>query len=104
MERKINPDFAHAKLGMLAEEHGCTFEELLDMKGTKSTFPGICMRRGCFFIEEYGPEEEAGWCEECATATVISGLVLAKIRGGRGKEEKVQKITQDLLSALESGA
>lgn len=85
MARKIDPDSARAKLGTLAEEHGCTFEELLGMKHAESTFPGICMRRGCFFIEEYGPEEEAGWCEECATATVVSGLVLAKSGGGGGK-------------------
>lgn len=28
--------------------------------------------------EEYG--YDAGWCDECGTATVVSGLVLARIR------------------------
>jgi hypothetical protein len=84
MERKIDPAVAREKLEMLVDEHDCTFEELVESRSKERTFPGICMRRGCLFIEDYGRREGSGWCEECGTASVVSGLVLAEIGGRAG--------------------
>lgn len=80
MKVNIEPADARHKLEQLAEEYGYHVEEFLEEKRKEELVPGICIRRGCFFIEEYGPEEDAGHCDECGTATVVSGLVLAQIR------------------------
>ncbi len=52
-------DLALAAAGVLDENH-----------------PGICMNEGCNATYDYEPDQDRGWCEECQTNTVKSGLVL----------------------------
>lgn len=82
MNVHIEPADARHKLERLAEEYGYGYnvEEFLETTRQEELLPGICTRKGCFFIEEYGPQEDAGQCDECGTATVVSGLVLARLR------------------------
>jgi len=41
-----------------------------------SVVPGICMNSDCDATYDYEPDQTQGWCEECSTNTVVSGLVL----------------------------
>jgi hypothetical protein len=45
----------------------------------ESTVPGICMNPNCDAIFEYEPDQNEGWCDECETHTVKSGLILMGI-------------------------
>lgn len=38
--------------------------------------PGICMNYDCDFTAWYEPDQDRGFCEECGTQTVRSGLIL----------------------------
>ena len=77
MPRKDWPN-KRQKLEELAEEHDCTVSEFLAERNfSATTVPGICMRQGCRFIEEYEPDQTEGWCPECGTNSVCSVLVLA---------------------------
>ena len=53
-------------------------DEFLRM-ATFDEFPGgvpaIC--ESCGYSTMYEPDQDRGWCEECNTQTVVSGLVLA---------------------------
>lgn len=76
MARKEWPN-KKEKLEDLADEYGWTVDELFAEESFDGTAPGICMRRGCRFVEDYEPDQEEGWCPECQTNSVCSVLVLA---------------------------
>jgi hypothetical protein len=44
-----------------------------------SIVPGICMNKGCEYTAHYEPDQSAGWCEDCKTNTVVSGLILGHL-------------------------
>lgn len=39
--------------------------------------PAICMNADCSYTEEMEPDQQEGWCPECRTNSLMSGLVLA---------------------------
>jgi hypothetical protein len=66
------------KLDMLAEAEG--YNDPLDMcrdAMMDGTCPGICMNADCDATFNYEPDQDKGFCEECGTNTVKSGLLLA---------------------------
>lgn len=44
-----------------------------------SICPAICMNPGCSYTEEMEPDQDRGWCPECKTNTLKSGLMLGGI-------------------------
>jgi hypothetical protein len=64
------------KLTSLADQYDRSTEELLIEWGLDSLVPAICMNLGCDYTTEYEPDQRAGWCEACGTASVASFLVL----------------------------
>lgn len=38
--------------------------------------PAICTNDGCGYSTEYEPDQDAGFCENCRTNTVVSGAVM----------------------------
>jgi hypothetical protein len=54
-------------------------EEFLQSYGNESVIPGICMNAGCEYTTGVEPDQDEGWCEECETNTVQSGLILLGI-------------------------
>ena len=67
------------KLRILADEYSTTVNELLEDYVVRSVAPGICINEGCTYTAEYEPTQQAGWCEECQTWSVVSALVLAGV-------------------------
>jgi ssDNA-binding Zn-finger/Zn-ribbon topoisomerase 1 len=66
-----------SKLDVLAAECGLTVSALIEEYALESVVPGICMNPDCDFTAEVEPDQREGWCEECGTPTVESGIVLA---------------------------
>ncbi len=66
-----------SKLVRLAEDCGFSVDEFIDRYAIDSVVPGICRHEHCDYCAEYEPDQRAGWCEECSTGSVVSGLVLA---------------------------
>jgi len=63
----------------LADQYG--FGDILDFLeeyAIDSICPGIC-KNGCGYSTEVEPDQTEGWCEECETNSVISGMVLAEV-------------------------
>jgi hypothetical protein len=68
----------HEKLAKLAEIEGYkTPLAMCEDRATDSVFPGICMNPECDYTTDVEGDQDAGWCENCDTGTVKSGLVLA---------------------------
>ena len=68
-----------SKLMDLCNDYGLTEDEFLEEYGNESVIPGICMNDGCSATYEYEPDCRKGWCEECRTNSVESGLSLMGI-------------------------
>lgn len=66
-------------LEAIATDYGLGVIDLLEKFQIDSVVPGICTNSGCGYVTEYEPDQEAGWCEECETATVVSAFVLAEM-------------------------
>jgi hypothetical protein len=66
-----------SKLDILARESGMTVMEFIDSYALDDVSPGICMNPDCDYTTEVEPDQREGWCEECGTPTVRSGVVLA---------------------------
>jgi hypothetical protein len=43
---------------------------------TDSVCPAICMNEDCDYTTEKEPDQDQGWCDECHTGTMVSGLLL----------------------------
>ena len=66
-------------LEKLRKEFGFpTLDAMYESAITDGTCPGICEK--CEeYTTEYEPDQDAGFCEECETNTVVSCLILAGI-------------------------
>lgn len=68
----------NTKLSMLALDWGFVqIEEFVEAYAFDSVAPGICMNEGCNYSTDVEPDQGRGWCENCETNTVVSGLILA---------------------------
>jgi hypothetical protein len=66
-----------SKLEALASEWCLSVVEFVEEYGLADVVPGICMNDDCDFTAEVEPDQRQGWCEDCGTTTVRSGIVLA---------------------------
>lgn len=66
-----------AKLDRLASIWGMSVTEFIETYALDEVVPGICMNPDCDYAAEYEPDQREGWCEECGTQSVRSGIVLA---------------------------
>lgn len=67
------------KFENLLEIEGLDEDAFLEQAIADSVVPGICMNHGCNYTREVEPDQSRGFCEECQTQTVKSGLVLRGI-------------------------
>lgn len=75
-----DPKLIPSKCQTLAEEEGFdSIEELMLQYSTDSVCPSICMNPGCDYTAEMEPDQDRGWCENCATNTVASPMILMGI-------------------------
>lgn len=61
-------------IGGFADELALISESLLG-----AVCPAICMNPECSYTEDLEPDQQEGWCPECRTNTMKSGLILAEI-------------------------
>lgn len=54
-----------------------SLDALFELSIRDTVCPGICMNEDCSFVVDYESDQDAGWCIECETNTVVSALVLA---------------------------
>jgi hypothetical protein len=66
-----------SKLDSLAESCGLSVASFIEEYALEDVVPGICMNPHCDFTAEYEPDQREGWCEECRTPSVRSGISLA---------------------------
>lgn len=66
-----------SKLDELARIWGLSVPEFIDSYALDAVVPGICMNLDCDYAAEIEPDQTEGWCEECQTPSVRSGVVLA---------------------------
>jgi len=65
------------KLKRLAELEGYDdVNDFLEVWVNDSECPGICMNDDCEYSTEVEPDSDSGYCENCETNTVSSGLIL----------------------------
>jgi hypothetical protein len=70
----------HPKLELLNEyENYVSVDSMLDHASIDSVVPGICIVEGCEYTADVEPDQEAGYCENCAMQTVQSCLVIAGV-------------------------
>ena len=69
-----------SKLERLLEIEGIESKDILASSALlDGACPGICMNKGCDYTTEVEPDQDAGYCENCGTRSVKSGLVLLGI-------------------------
>lgn len=71
--------YTQNKLNDLLSIEGLDQNGFLEKYGNDDVVPGICMVSGCYYTVNYEPDSRSGWCDECETNTVQSGLVLIGI-------------------------
>jgi hypothetical protein len=49
-----------------------SIEELIAAVFSDSVSPAICVNEGCDFTCEMEPDQDAGYCEECHTNTMVA--------------------------------
>lgn len=65
------------KLRVLYSEEGITTRtEFLKLYGGESAVPAICSNEACDYTDLMEPDQDEGWCPECETNTLVSGLIL----------------------------
>ena len=67
------------KLKTLMELEGTNVEQFVHDTMFESLVEGICMNDGCDATYQYEADQSKGYCHECRTRTVKSGLLLAGI-------------------------
>jgi len=72
-------NYKASKLDELARQWDMTVCEFIEAYALDEVVPGICMNRDCDYTIEAEPDQREGWCAECDTPSVRSGLVLAGI-------------------------
>lgn len=71
---------SNSKLLKLVEMEGYEeLDEFLEEFSLAAVVPGICTNPDCDYTEYVEPDCTEGWCEECETQTVKSGLILAGV-------------------------
>ena len=66
-----------AKLSKLIEIEGYdSLEQLLEAVVSDSVSPAICTNADCDFTCEMEPDQEAGYCDECHTNTMMAAPLL----------------------------
>lgn len=50
--------------------------ELCEAYFCESICPGICTNADCDCTYDYEPDQDAGYCEECKSNSVVSAMVL----------------------------
>jgi len=58
----------------LLDSEGLDSMEFLEVYAMDSVVPGICEHCGATY--EYEPDQDKGYCEECESNSVKSGLIL----------------------------
>ncbi len=65
------------KLRKIIEIEGFADELALMQAGLfDAVCTAICMNPDCSYTEELEPDQREGWCPECHTNSMVSGLVL----------------------------
>lgn len=72
---KVNHEAS--KLDALASVWGLSTAAFIEEYALDEVVPGICMNPDCTYTSEVEPDQTEGWCEECETRSVRSGIVLA---------------------------
>jgi hypothetical protein len=78
----LTPQVRAQKLAKLVAVEGLgDVTELFDVSlfDNRPGAPSICMNEDCNYTCEMEPDQEEGWCDECRTNSVMSGLVLAEL-------------------------
>jgi len=67
-----------AKLAKLIESEGYeSVEHLMEAVFFDAISPAICTNTDCNFTCEMEPDQDAGYCDECHTNTMVAAPVLA---------------------------
>jgi hypothetical protein len=66
-----------SKLDRLASIWGVNVAAFVEEYALDAAVPGICMNPDCDYAAEVEPDQTEGWCAECGTPSVQSGIVLA---------------------------
>lgn len=70
----------HDKLQKLIEIGGFADDlALIEKSMSDAVCPAICMNPDCSYAEDLEPDQRCGWCPECKTNSMTSGLILAGI-------------------------
>lgn len=77
MRTPAEANFEAKKLDRLVSIWGMRVMEFLEEYALDEVVPGICMNPDCDYATEVEPDQREGWCEECGTGSVRSGIVLA---------------------------
>lgn len=77
MRTALETNLEASKLDELACQWGMKTSEFVEEYALSDVVPGICMNPDCDYTAEVEPDEREGWCEECETRSVRSGIVLA---------------------------
>jgi hypothetical protein len=78
----LTPQVRQQKLAKLLVIEGLSDVEQLFHAGLFSNRPGapsICMNEDCNYTCDMEPDQERGWCDECRTNSMMSGLILAEL-------------------------
>lgn len=75
--RRKFPMSGITNLKTLARSEGfqCVTELLIEAE-RQDEYPSVCTNEGCANFDYLEPDAESGWCEECGTNTLTSGLRL----------------------------
>lgn len=66
-----------SKIEQLVESEGYeSVESFIQNSMNDGTCMGICTNEDCDYTTEVEPDQDSGFCENCDTNTVRSGLVL----------------------------
>ena len=77
MPTRAEANHEASKLDLLAETCDLSVAAFIEEYALEDLVPGICMNPDCDFTADYEPDQREGWCEECGTGSVRSGLILA---------------------------
>jgi hypothetical protein len=78
----LSEQIRQEKLAKLLAAEGFTdITELAQeaLLGSGASTPSICMNERCNYVCEMEPDQDAGWCDECGTNSMMSGLVHAEL-------------------------
>jgi hypothetical protein len=77
MRTALEVNVEASKLDCLASVWGMSVNDFIEEYALDDVVPGICMNPECDYTAEVEPDQTEGWCEECESQSVRSGIVLA---------------------------